>query len=314
MTLPAIERARAFSEVRLAALRARIPVLVPSGASVVACGSYARREASAASDFDYFTILPANLAGAAASGVWERALKRAVAGIVGVEPAKDGAFAQVERADRMVRNIGGQHDDNQKLTRRMLFLLEGAPLSAETEARAVRGALIERYLRAGLDAGLASFLLNDVIRYYRTMAVDYEFKTREGDRPKPWGLRKVKLMFSRKLLYASGLFSVAAARDLDRQPAAARLEALFDLSPVARLEEICGRTAAASLLGCYDGFLDRLADAGLRHRLEGLTPDDHDAPEFRAIEAEGARFSLELGRLFERTFAADHPIHRAMLF
>ena len=314
MTLPAIERARAFSEARLQALRARIPALVPAGASVVACGSYARREASAASDFDYFTIMPADLARAAASGAWESALKRAVAGIVGVEPAKDGAFAKVERADRMVRNIGGQHDDNRKLTRRMLFLLEGAPLSAETEARAVRHALLERYLRAGLDAGLASFLLNDVIRYYRTMAVDYEFKTREGDRPKPWGLRKVKLMFSRKLLYASGLFSVAATRDLDRQAATARLEALFDLSPVARLEEICGRTPAASLLGCYDRFLDCLADPGLRHRLEGLTPDDHDAPEFRAIEAEGARFSLELGRLFERTFATDHPIHRAMLF
>ena len=314
MTLSAIERARAFSETRLEALRARIPALVPAGASVVACGSYARREASAASDFDYFTIMPAGSAGPAPSGTWQRALKRAVAGIVGVEPAKDGAFAKVERADGMVRNIGGQHDDNQKLTRRMLFLLEGVPLSAETDARAVRRALLDRYLRANLDAGLALFLLDDVIRYYRTMAVDYEFKTREGDRPKPWGLRKVKLMFSRKLLYASGLFSIGAARDLDRRAAATRLETLFDLSPVKRLEEICGRTAAAPLLGCYDGFLDCLADPGLRRRLESLTPEDHDAPEFRAIEAEGARFSLELLRLFDRAFAADHPIRRAMLF
>ncbi len=315
MTLSPIERARAFSEARLEALRARIPALVPAGAAVVACGSYARREASAASDFDYFTIVPATEAKyASLPGSWEAELKQFIAGIVGVEPAKDGAFAKVERADRMVRNIGGQHDDNQKLTRRMLFLLEGAPLSAETEARGVRRALLDRYLRAALDAGLASFLLNDVIRYYRTMAVDYEFKTREGDRPKPWGLRKVKLMFSRKLLYASGLFSVAAACDLDRRAAIARLETLFDLSPVARLQEICGRTATTSLLGCYGGFLDCLADAGLRHRLEGLTPEDHEAPEFRAIEAEGARFSLELTRLFDRVFAADHPIHRAMLF
>ncbi len=314
MTSPAIERARAFSEARLETLRARIPALVPSGASVVACGSYARREASAASDFDYFTIVSADAEHGELPEDWEHQLKRAVAGIVGVEPAKDGAFAKVERADRMVRNIGGQHDDNQKLTRRMLFLLEGAPLSAEAEARAVRRALLDRYLRAGLDAGLALFLLDDVIRYYRTMAVDYEFKTREGDRPKPWGLRKVKLMFSRKLLYASGLFTVAAARDLDRQAAIARLETLFDLSPVARIEEICGRRTAASLLGCYGGFLDCLADAGLRHRLEGLTPGDHDAPEFRAIEAEGTRFSIELARLFDRTFATDHPIHRAMLF
>ena len=61
MTTPAIDRARRFSQERLSRLRSLISTVVPSDVVVVACGSYARQEASAASDFDYFTIAPSDL-------------------------------------------------------------------------------------------------------------------------------------------------------------------------------------------------------------------------------------------------------------
>ena len=64
----------------------------------------------------------------------------------------------------------------------------------------LRREILERYVANEIaDHQLALFLLNDIIRYYRTVAVDYEFKTIENEDPKPWALRNIKLVFSRKL-------------------------------------------------------------------------------------------------------------------
>ncbi len=129
MTHGAIATARTFSDAKLAELRGVIGRCVPKGAVVVACGSFARREASASSDFDHFIILPDAATEGDADPAWVAALRDAIASVVPVEPARGGPFAQLEHLPGMVRNMGGQGDTNQRLTRRMLFLLEGEPLT-----------------------------------------------------------------------------------------------------------------------------------------------------------------------------------------
>ena len=51
-----IEQAKIFSEAKLDELRAALANIVESGDIVLTCGSYARREASATSDIDFFII------------------------------------------------------------------------------------------------------------------------------------------------------------------------------------------------------------------------------------------------------------------
>ena len=311
MTHAAIAKARTYSDRKLRELKALVADAVGAKAVVVACGSFARREACASSDLDYFIIRREGEVEGEPG--WAAELHAVLKSAVPVEAARGGPFAAIERLPDMVRNMGGQDDTNQRLTRRMLFLLEGEPLSDADGFRAARRTLLERYIvpRVG-DGMLPLFLLNDLIRYYRTIAVDYEYKTGEAD--KPWGLRNLKLVFSRKLLYASGLFALGATRDGPAEAKVARLEALLGLTPLDRMAAICGEAAVGPVFDAYDRFLDRLAQPGVRRRLERLTRRERHDPVFRDLKDAGYGFTRDLAALFETTFDHDHPIRRAIVF
>lgn len=308
--MTAIEKAKAFSESKLGDLRSKLAEIISPNDIVLTCGSYARREASEESDIDFFIISEQTN-----SPSWVDSAKEAIKTIVQNGPASEGAFNSVVQKDEMLQNIGGNDDSNKKITQRMLFLLEGEWLFNKSGLYDVRRQVLERYIASTMtDHQLALFLLNDVIRYYRTMAVDYEFKTVEGNKPKPWAIRNIKLIFSRKLLYASGLFSVAMTADRARDQKIAILERLFEMPVIDRMKEICGPAAMSNVLASYNHFLQRLEDDRVRERLDSLKREERNDPLFREIKNEGHHFSQELMRLFEGTFSSTHPIRRAVVF
>lgn len=317
----AIERAKKYSQEIVERIRADLAGLDLPSETVLTCGSYARREASAQSDIDFFVITSRDFEIGDAGRKEEAARKlegpvrETINKIVATEPAADGAFSTIEPRGTMLLNIGGEGDNNQKITRRMLFLLEGEWLTNEAEFRAIRREILSRYIGSPItDHQLALFLLNDIIRYYRTMAVDYEFKTSEGDKPKPWGIRNIKLVFSRKLLYASGLFAVALTADRRRDEKIKILEDLFDIPVIDRMVEICGASRMAGVLRSYNYFLEKLEDKEVRRRLNNLKREERDDELFRDLKNEGHHFTRELLRLFETTFDSTHPIRRAVMF
>jgi predicted nucleotidyltransferase len=306
----AIERAKEFSEVKLKELRSQLDGIIAPNDIVLTCGSYARREASGTSDIDFFIISEQ-----VGSLPWVESAKEAIKSIVNTEPAAEGAFSTVVQRDEMLRNIGGDNDSNKKITQRMLFLLEGEWLFNEFGLKEVRRQILERYIGNTMtDHQLALFLLNDIIRYYRTIAVDYEFKTAEGEGPKPWAIRNIKLIFSRKLLYASGLFSVAMTADRARDQKIAILERLFDMPVIDRMTDICGTAGMSSVLASYSHFLEKLEDSAVRGKLNNLKREERNDPLFREIKNEGHHFSQELMRLFDGTFGSTHPIRGAVVF
>lgn len=281
-----------------------------SNDTVLVCGSYARREAAGPSDVDYFLVSEEE------DGRQEHLIKdinRVVARLDLKPPSQGGPFAGEHTRQSIVQNIGGANDSNDDITRRMLLLLEGDWLFNEKGFRGFRREILRKYLRADIpDHQVALFLLNDIIRYWRTICVDYEYKTTAEE--KPWAIRNVKLVFSRKLLYASGLFSVALTADMSIERKVERLEELFDLRPLDRVVHICGTATTREMLRCYDVFLDSISDDTKRRHLESLERDKRDDQLFRKIKNEGHQFTLELLKLFETTFHSTHPIRRAIIY
>lgn len=216
-----------------------------------------------------------------------------------------------------MKYIGGENDSNKRITRRILLLLEGDWLVNEEGLRDLRREILEHYIQETMtDHQLALFLLNDIIRYWRTMAVDYEVRTSDSKGPKkPWAIRNIKLMFSRKLLYSSGLFSIALTADQTRSKKIKILEDLFSLPVVERMIDICGKRAMQPALKSYDLFLECISDSEKRQRLEHLCQKDRQNCDiFRGLKNEGHLFTRELLKLFENRFDSTHPIRRAVLY
>ncbi len=137
-------------------------------------------------------------------------------------PGHTGTFGNMAFSHDIVHQIGGQNDSNKNTTQRILLLLESCTVGKRSEAyeRVILG-VINRYLEE--DNHLLThdsrryrvprFLLNDIVRFWRTMAVDFASKQRDRAGA-GWGLRNAKLRMSRKLIFASGLL-VCFSANLD---------------------------------------------------------------------------------------------------
>jgi predicted nucleotidyltransferase len=307
-----IARSEKFSERRVTEIRTSLRRdLQDQDYVVVANGSYARREASLESDLDYFLICDSEKACVEARkripkirGILKKHVKR--------DPALGGAFGEAESIGGMVKDIGGSRDTNAKITRRILFLMEGEWLFNESKFVRYRDALVSKYLRRSIsDHQFCRFLLNDLIRYYRTICVDFEHKTQEQG--KAWGTRNIKLVFSRKLLYFSGILVAAETWQHSYETKLARLQHLLSLTPLQRIGEICGHRAEQALK-LYGRFLEQMGDARIRKLLDAVPDRREQQPEeFRILKNDGHHFSWMLTKLLKDTYDLSHPIHNALI-
>lgn len=103
-------------------------------------------------------------------------------------PGQTGTFGNLAFSHDIVHQIGGQADTNRNTTQRVLLLLESSAIGREVQAyERVITAVINRYLEEdnhlltqnGTRYRVPRFFLNDIVRFWRTMAVDFASKQRD---------------------------------------------------------------------------------------------------------------------------------------
>jgi hypothetical protein len=151
------------------------------------------------------------------------------------------------------------------------------------------------------------FLLNDIVRFWRTVAVDFAAKQRDRS-GMGWGLRNAKLRMSRKLIFAAGLLicfdchlSRPSALDDARLPSDERLiiwlQFLKERVLASPLEIVCrflydrDSPSARPLLDSYEAFLSLLADEESRKHLDNLRIEQAGRdPVFQQVRQMGHSF------------------------
>jgi predicted nucleotidyltransferase len=324
----AIGRARIRTEEILAGLRDALEGLDDPDCSVVVTGSLGRGEANDGSDADWVLLVDGPTDPSHARLHREIAVK--IRDFMRKDVGSTGTFGELVASHELVHYIAGTRDTNKNLTRRMLLLAESRAITNPLVRERVIRNVLSRYLddrpvskkrEPGRYDPIPYFLLNDVVRYWRTVASDYASKmwerTHDG-----WAIRNIKLRFSRKLLFVWGLLASFSGKLFDDgtlQPSPTEdefflrlLDHIREQSEVTPLEmlarvashESVTRETALRIFNAYDEFLAALADPETRDHLERIS---FDQPMEDKIYEPLRKSSSEFRKGVNALFFKEHP-------
>ncbi len=114
--------------------------------------------------------------------------------------SNDGEYLKVYSEQEMIKALGAPRDDAENLfTARMLLLLESCPVCNTSQYKQFLNKTIEHYFRdsRGRKSFRPLFLLNDMLRWWRTVCLNYELV--RDDPKRPWKKKNINLKFSRML-------------------------------------------------------------------------------------------------------------------
>lgn len=324
---PFIAAARSHAARRRAELAAALEQHTSEDVSIVVFGSLARNELTSGSDLDWVLLVD----GMANSEHLDTALA-VEAHLEESEtkgPGSEATFGGLVFSHDLIHYIGGEDDTNRNLTQRMLLLLESTPIGRSDAYSRVLNNVIKRYviedfgwMHSRNPQNVPRFLQNDIVRYWRTIAVDFAYKRRKRA-GQGWALRTAKLRMSRKLTYAAGLLRCyncaldPAIQVLEPQgsdasaalPIVDFIAAQTSLTPLdifarAFLEFDGLLPVARPFFDSYNEFLGILDDEMNRKKLDSLQHDDIANDEtYQRVRELGHAFQKALDSIF---FSEDH--------
>ena len=251
------ERA-AYSVLKLDEFRSRVAAGVTELRNhpelcIFAVGSYGRHEAGAHSDLDLFAVHagaeppPQPVVESITAQLNEIAVSLG-------HPAfsKAGKYLEPHSITDLANQVGSRYEDSRNLfTPRMLLLLESEPIYNDKLYDLAVAKCVEEYCRdyhKHPTAFYPRFFANDIMRYWKTLCLNYEANRTDGrnENKAKYRLKNHKLKFSRMMMCFS---MISCLCDLTESDTPEKLIGLTRLKPVARLERISGKYELTDLYG-----------------------------------------------------------------
>ncbi len=192
------------------------------GFTIFTAGSYGRLEASQFSDIDPFFIVASEHR--PYDGIRLPAI-RMLSEVIGIcdrlrfpEFSNDGEFLQILRLDLMLSSLGSPEDDyNNYFTARMLLMLESRPLFGARIYDSALRKIVDTYFRDypyHPKDFRPIFLINDILRFWKTLCLNYENKrNQEDERNKnKQKIKNFKLKYSRLMTCFATVAKLSAYR------------------------------------------------------------------------------------------------------
>ena len=245
--------------------------------SIILMGSFGRFESSSLSDLDYCIVYENDINSPEERSNIREFVNSEFNEILNI---KNSCFLE-KSFNEILLNIGGFNDRSKDFTTRILILLESIPLNNDNLYDKLVNELCRIYLEEYLrEQKYPLFLTNEIIRFWRTMCIDYRWKKVETQ--KSWGDRNIKLRFSRKLLcYSSILLLILLNKKrIDYKefnnyvhcPPSIKLMTIYNSissNGLTKIDENVLKIIEKILIG-YNEFLESISNKKIRSSLEKL--------------------------------------------
>jgi hypothetical protein len=300
--------------------------LIGNHTCIYAVGSAGRGELAPQSDLDLFVVRCGDVASNIDAVLLQAGIVKASRRAGFPEPSGDGEWLKLHTAKRFVELLGSVADDTENtFTARMLLLLESRLVLGSVAYDRIIESVIDAYWRnaAGHPNDYQPIvLLNDIVRYWRILLLNYEAKNVSqqaqpqtvAERDAKRRLRGYKLRFSRCLICYSALAYLLALTNGAPAPHVAQkdVRALVALSPLERLLWV--REHASAVEGVGD-LVDRLLESYLDFMTLADQGKEALEKQFRltSFRSERSREGMEFGeRMFKLVtlLGRDNPLFR----
>jgi len=263
-----------YSRIRLAEISeivSAIPQLKDNSLCIYTTGSYGRLEASKNSDLDLFFLDSDALK--ITSNINKTLINADVIKICRSmkfpEFSKDGGYLTIHNIEDIKKELGSPSDDYYNyFTARMLLLLESKPIYNDSLHVSCLKQVINAYYVDFHDHSQSFkpiFLTNDIIRFWKTLCLNYEHRRRrkageyESGEKNVTHSKNLKLQFSRKLTCFSFILQLASFKGTISEKDILEIALLTPLERIEKLktDNPCTEVLIEKLLNSYNWFLKR---------------------------------------------------------